>query len=64
MEGIDIVSPWASAFELETHFMANRAGAAVFMLIRNIWADFMLDPRMTSSTFIEVYSPSLPAGVP
>ena len=55
-EAADAVSPFISGFELETHFMANRTIAAL-TLIRNMWADFMLDdPRMTNSTFIEGYS--------
>ena len=55
-EAADAVSPFISGFELETHFTANRTMAAL-TLIRNMWADFMLDdPRMTNSTFIEGYS--------
>ena len=55
-EAADAVSPFISGFELETHFTANCTMAAL-MLIRNMWADFMLDdPRMTNSTFIEGYS--------
>ncbi|PIL35419.1 hypothetical protein GSI_02146 [Ganoderma sinense ZZ0214-1] len=55
-EAADAISPFISGFELETHFMANRTTAAL-TLIRNMWADFMLDdPRMTNSTFIEGYS--------
>ncbi|PIL35418.1 hypothetical protein GSI_02145 [Ganoderma sinense ZZ0214-1] len=55
-EAADAISPFISGFELETHFMANRTVAAL-TLIRNMWADFMLDdPRMTNSTFIEGYS--------
>ncbi|PIL35434.1 hypothetical protein GSI_02161 [Ganoderma sinense ZZ0214-1] len=55
-EAADAVSPFISGFELEMHFMANRTVAAL-TLIRNMWADFMLDdPRMTNSTFIEGYS--------
>ncbi|RPD81754.1 bacterial alpha-L-rhamnosidase domain protein [Lentinus tigrinus ALCF2SS1-7] len=55
-EAADAVSPFISGFELETHFMANRTDAAL-SLVRNMWADFMLDdPRMTNSTFIEGYS--------
>ena len=57
-EGVAIVSPFISGFEIETHFVANRTGAGL-ALIRNMWADFMLgDPRMTNSTFIEGYSTS------
>ncbi|KAI0757240.1 bacterial alpha-L-rhamnosidase domain protein [Daedaleopsis nitida] len=57
-EAADAVSPFISGFELETHFMANRTAVAL-ALIRNMWADFMLDdPRMTNSTFIEGYSTS------
>ena len=55
-EAADAISPFISGFELETHFMANRTSTAL-TLIRNMWADFMLDdPRMTNSTFIEGYS--------
>ena len=54
----EVVSPFISGFELETHFTANRTGAAL-SLIRGMWADFMLgDPRMTNSTFIEGYAVS------
>ncbi|TBU60052.1 Six-hairpin glycosidase [Dichomitus squalens] len=57
-EAADAVSPFISGFELETHFAANRTTAAL-TLIRNMWADFMLDDvRMTNSTFIEGYSTS------
>ncbi|EJF61338.1 Six-hairpin glycosidase, partial [Dichomitus squalens LYAD-421 SS1] len=57
-EAADAVSPFISGFELEMHFAANRTTAAL-TLIRNMWADFMLDdPRMTNSTFIEGYSTS------
>ena len=52
-EAPGVVSSFISGFELETHFAANRTGAAL-SLIRGMWADFMLgDPRMTNSTFIE-----------
>ena len=55
-EGVDVVSPFVSGFELEAHFVANRTGAGL-ALIRGMWADFMLgDARMTNSTFIEGYS--------
>lgn len=57
-EAADAVSPFISGFELEAHFAANRTRAAL-ALVRNMWADFMLDdPRMTNSTFIEGYSTS------
>ena len=57
-EAPDVISPFISGFELETHFTANRTEAAL-SLIRSMWADFMLgDPRMTNSTFIEGYSVS------
>lgn len=50
------VSPFASGFELQAHYIAGRPGAAV-NLIRLMWHDYMLeDPRMTNSTFIEGYS--------
>ena len=55
-EAADAVSPFASGFELEAHFLANRTRAAL-ALIRSMWSDVMLDdPRMTNSTFIEGYS--------
>ena len=55
-EAADTISPFISGFELETHFIANHTDAAL-ALVRNMWADFMLDdPRMTNSTFIEGYS--------
>ncbi|EIW64903.1 bacterial alpha-L-rhamnosidase domain protein [Trametes versicolor FP-101664 SS1] len=55
-EAADAVSPFISGFELEAHFMAGRADAAL-ALVRRMWGDFMLDdPRMTNSTFIEGYS--------
>ena len=57
-EAQEAVSPFASGFELEAHFMANRTETAL-ALIRSMWADVMLDdPRMTNSTFIEGYSAS------
>ncbi|KAH9921973.1 Six-hairpin glycosidase-like protein [Epithele typhae] len=55
-EAADAVSPFASGFELDAHFLANRTAAAL-ALVRSMWADVMLDdPRMTNSTFIEGYS--------
>ena len=55
-EALNAVSPFVTGFELEAHFLTNRTDAAL-ALIRNMWADMMLDdPRMTNSTFIEGYS--------
>ncbi|KAI0639170.1 bacterial alpha-L-rhamnosidase domain protein [Trametes polyzona] len=57
-EAADAVSPFVSGFELEAHFLAGRADAAL-ALVRRMWGDFMLDdPRMTNSSFIEGYSVS------
>ncbi|KAL1979888.1 hypothetical protein VTN96DRAFT_5022 [Rasamsonia emersonii] len=50
------VSPFASGFEVQAHYLAGHPERAV-ELIEFMWADFMLDdPRMTNSTFIEGYS--------
>lgn len=50
------VSPFASGFELQAHYLTGHADRAVD-LMEFMWADFMLDdPRMTNSTFIEGYS--------
>jgi hypothetical protein len=50
------VSPFASGFEVQAHYLADHPERAV-ELIEFMWADFMLDdPRMTNSTFIEGYS--------
>jgi hypothetical protein len=50
------VSPFASGFEVQAHFLAGFPERAID-LIEFMWADFMLDdPRMTNSTFIEGYS--------
>jgi hypothetical protein len=50
------VSPFASGFEVQAHYLAGFPERAVD-LIGFMWADFMLDdPRMTNSSFIEGYS--------
>ncbi|KAB5546906.1 alpha-L-rhamnosidase [Coniochaeta sp. 2T2.1] len=50
------ISPFASGFEVQAHFLAGRPERALD-LIEFMWADFMLDdPRMTNSSFIEGYS--------
>lgn len=50
------MSPFASGFEVQAHYLAGHPERAV-ELIEFMWADFMLDdPRMTNSTFIEGYS--------
>ncbi|PPJ53067.1 hypothetical protein CBER1_11478 [Cercospora berteroae] len=54
-EAADAVSPFISGFELQTHFLANNASAALD-LIRLQWGFMLDDPRMTNSTFIEGYS--------
>lgn len=54
-EAADAISPFISGFELQTHFLANNATAAL-ELIRLQWGFMLDDPRMTNSTFIEGYS--------
>jgi hypothetical protein len=50
------VSPFASGFEVQAHYLAGFPERSVD-LIEFMWADFMLDdPRMTNSSFIEGYS--------
>lgn len=50
------ISPFASGFEVQAHFLAGFPERAI-ELIEFMWADFMLDdPRMTNSSFIEGYS--------
>lgn len=50
------VSPFASGFELQAHFLAGFPERSID-LIEFMWADFMLDdPRMTNSSLIEGYS--------
>jgi hypothetical protein len=50
------VSPFATGFEVQAHFLAGHPDRAL-ELIEFMWADFMLDdPRMTNSSFIEGYS--------
>lgn len=50
------ISPFASGFEVQAHYLAGHPERAV-ELIEFMWADFMLDdPRMTNSSLIEGYS--------
>ena len=50
------VSPFATGFEVQAHFLAGYPERAL-ELVEFMWADFMLDdPRMTNSSFIEGYS--------
>ncbi|KAL7947146.1 putative alpha-L-rhamnosidase A [Trichoderma barbatum] len=50
------ISPFASGFEVQAHFLAGFPERAI-ELIEFMWGDFMLDdPRMTNSSFIEGYS--------
>lgn len=50
------ISPFASGFEVQAHFLAGCPQRAID-LIEFMWADFMLDdPRMTNSSFIEGYA--------
>jgi hypothetical protein len=50
------ISPFASGFEVQAHFLAGFPERALD-LIEFMWCDFMLDdPRMTNSSFIEGYS--------
>ena len=55
VEAADAVSPFISGFELQAHFLANNASAALD-LMRLEWGFMLDDPRMTNSTFIEGYS--------
>lgn len=49
----DTISPFATAFELQAHFIAGHPDYALD-LMEFMWADYMLDnPHMTNSTFIE-----------
>ncbi|KAK3703778.1 hypothetical protein LTR37_014224 [Vermiconidia calcicola] len=54
-EADDAVSPFISGFELQTHFLAGNASAAL-ELVRLQWGFMLDDPRMTNSTFIEGYA--------
>lgn len=54
-EAADAISPFISGFELQTHFLADNATAALD-LMRLQWGFMLDDPRMTNSTFIEGYS--------
>ncbi|KAF1847103.1 glycoside hydrolase family 78 protein [Cucurbitaria berberidis CBS 394.84] len=55
LEAADAISPFISGFELQTHFLAANASAALD-LMRLQWGFMLDDPRMTNSTFIEGYS--------
>ncbi|CAO2655371.1 Nn.00g104350.m01.CDS01 [Neocucurbitaria sp. VM-36] len=57
LEAADAISPFISGFELQTHFLASNASAALD-LMRLQWGFMLDDPRMTNSTFIEGYSSS------
>ena len=53
-EAANAVSPFISSFELQAHFLANNASAAL-ALTRLQWGFMLDDPRMTNSTFMEGY---------
>jgi hypothetical protein len=53
-EAHNAVSPFIGSFELQAHFLANNASAALD-LTRIQWGFMLDDPRMTNSTFIEGY---------
>lgn len=55
LEAADAISPFISGFELQAHFLAHNASAALG-LMRLQWGFMLDDPRMTNSTFIEGYS--------
>ncbi|KAI4731507.1 bacterial alpha-L-rhamnosidase domain-containing protein [Aureobasidium sp. EXF-10728] len=55
VEAAFAVSPFIGAFELEAHYRANNATAALD-LMRLEWGFMLNDPRMTNSTFIEGYA--------
>jgi hypothetical protein len=57
LEAADAISPFISGFELQAHFLARNASAAL-ALMRLQWGFMLDDPRMTNSTFIEGYSTS------
>jgi hypothetical protein len=57
LEAADAISPFISSFELQTHFLAGNASAAL-ALMRLQWGFMLDDERMTNSTFIEGYSSS------
>jgi hypothetical protein len=56
-EAADAISPFITSFELQAHFAAQNASAAL-ALMRTQWGFMLDDPRMTNSTFIEGYSTS------
>lgn len=55
LEAADAISPFIAGFELQAHFLAENATAALD-LMRLQWGFMLDDPRMTNSTFIEGYS--------
>lgn len=56
VEAGQTISPFATGFELQAHYLAGRAAYAVD-LMEFMWADYMLDDaRMTNSTFIEGFA--------
>ncbi|OCL13068.1 glycoside hydrolase family 78 protein, partial [Glonium stellatum] len=57
VEADNAISPFISGFELQAHFLASNATAALD-LMRLEWGFMLDDPRMTNSTFIEGYDSS------
>lgn len=56
VEAGETISPFATGFELQAHYIAGHPDYAVD-LMGFMWADYMLDdPRMTNSTFIEGFA--------
>lgn len=55
VEAGDAISPFISGFELQAHFLAANALAALD-LMRLQWGFMLDDARMTNSTFLEGYS--------
>ncbi|KAJ0316364.1 hypothetical protein Brms1b_005575 [Colletotrichum noveboracense] len=56
VEAGQTISPFATGFELQAHYMAGHPDYAVD-LMEFMWADYMLDnPLMTNSTFIEGFA--------
>ena len=57
LEAGDAISPFITGFELQAHFLAGNATAAL-ALMRRQWGFMLDDARMTDSTFAEGYSVS------
>ncbi|KAI0465648.1 alpha-L-rhamnosidase [Xylaria cf. heliscus] len=56
VEAGETISPFASGFELQAHYIAGHSEYAVD-LMEFMWADYMLDdPQMTNSTLIEGFA--------